>query len=202
MRFPRQRIVLSIAGVIIALVAGVFFLMYRDDSFTARLSDGRTMTIDQGLFSRVEWAQIKEIRPVTDKKSPLVRKLEHTVATLLDPYYPIPSPPLLADFFGSVNVLPLASGKQVYLSGTLTDITRGNWPAFTFGTNGTNRFTKVRERKLGEAILEAFRTNGVSSYDNQNRGVVKTNYLCIIITSRKEIRILTAAEFEAALKAH
>jgi len=52
------------------------------------------------------------------------------------------------------------------------------------------------QRVARNRILDAIRKNGLSFIDEKG-GKTITNYPCVIISSRKEIRILPVVEFEA-----
>jgi len=195
MRLPRRRIVLSIAGAIVALIAAALFLAFRDDTPIAQLPDGRKIAVGEVDFSKVEW---KSHRPPQADHNDL--SLLRSITSLPRSFvktFSLPSPPRYMDFRVNLSLIPLSLGKQVHVSQKLVKASDSIWIAFSLGMAGTNGPVKVTARKWVQAAFDSIRTNGVSFIDEKGRGKVVTNYPCVIITSPKEIRILTEGEFEA-----
>ena len=199
MKFPRREMALSIAGVIVALVVGVLFWVFRKDTPVVQLPDGRMVSIDRTLLTRVEWTGVVRARSLEEDKSyQFLRRIGYLATRRFYPYFSIPNPATQScDFVAYVSYMPHFANKRVFVSDKLMETPRTVWLGFSFGVRASNAPARVTERRLVEAMLDAVRTNGVDLFDEAQHGKKIMNYPCVIINSRKEMRILTAGEFEA-----
>jgi hypothetical protein len=190
MKFPRRPIVFCSAAVIL-LVAGVLFWLSGKDTPIAHLPDGTFVSLKENFFNRVDWDCFEE------KSLPWSRRIVSNVRTWFVYDESSPDPSIDCDFHIYVNVWKHRF-RKVYVSRRLTNLSPHYWAGYRCGS--TNRVVRLKEWDWIKEHLEGIRTNGITLYNRAlpDSEAPTANYKCVIIISRGQLRILPAAEFQAA----
>jgi hypothetical protein len=173
-------------------------LVFWDDTPIAHLPDGRKMRLEKVALRNIDW----EFISAPDFGLTPLEKIQYWAKRPFLRCYPVSNPRQDVDFRGFLVRLPWMLRKQIYISRKLNDPPDHSWPVTNFRpVESTNDIILLTEREWIESTLANIRTNGVL-FGDATGSKPTTNYPCVIISSRNEIRILTEGEFEAVSSNH